>query len=171
MRSIVIVCSYHHQNTEKVARAIAQALDAEVIAPQQVRADGLKGYDLIGFGSGIYDSRPHRDLLDLVDGLPPVSGGNAFIFSTNGSPGLVQTSVERDRRTGEELEPYSTRVHIPLRGSLLSKGYSIIGEFSCPGLNTNSFLRLFGGINKGRPSAEDLRRAEAFARGLKEKLR
>jgi hypothetical protein len=38
------------------------------------------------------------------------------------------------------------------------------------GHNTNSFLKVFGGINKGRPNAEDLRHAEEFAQNLKEKL-
>jgi flavodoxin len=36
------------------------------------------------------------------------------------------------------------------------------------GFNTNSFLKLFGGINKGRPNAEDLKRAEEFAQKLKQ---
>jgi hypothetical protein len=42
----------------------------------------------------------------------------------------------------------------------------IIGEFSCAGFNTNSFLKFLGGLNKGRPDAEDLRYAEEFARNL-----
>jgi len=44
-------------------------------------------------------------------------------------------------------------------------------EFGCRGFNTNSFLRFFGGLNKGRPNAEDLRNAEEFARNVKEKAR
>jgi flavodoxin len=44
----------------------------------------------------------------------------------------------------------------------------IIDEFSCAGFNTNSFLKLFGGLNKGRPNAEDLKHAEVFAENLKE---
>lgn len=49
------------------------------------------------------------------------------------------------------------------------KGYTIVDEFMCPGFNTNSFLKLFGGINKGRPNAEDLKHAETFAKNLKKK--
>jgi len=37
----------------------------------------------------------------------------------------------------------------------------------CPGLNTNSFLKIFGGINKGRPNAKDFKQAEEFAQHLK----
>jgi flavodoxin len=42
-----------------------------------------------------------------------------------------------------------------------------VDEFICPGFNTNVFLKYFGGINKGRPNAEDFKRAENFAEKLK----
>jgi hypothetical protein len=56
--------------------------------------------------------------------------------------------------------------HSLLKNKLQSKGYKIINEFSCVGFNTNSFLKLFGGLNKNRPSVEDLCKAEEFARRL-----
>jgi hypothetical protein len=37
---------------------------------------------------------------------------------------------------------------------------SIAGEFGCAGLNTNSFLNLVGGFDRGRPNACDLEREE-----------
>jgi flavodoxin len=43
----------------------------------------------------------------------------------------------------------------------------IVGEFGCAGYNTNKFLKYFGGINKGRPNNEDLKRAEEFSLKLK----
>lgn len=46
----------------------------------------------------------------------------------------------------------------------------IVDEFNCAGFNTNSFIKLFGGINKGRPNAEDLKHAEEFAQNLKQNL-
>ena len=49
------------------------------------------------------------------------------------------------------------------------KGTRSKGEFGCAGWNTNRFLKYFGGLNKGRPDAEDIRNAEAFARDMKEK--
>ena len=57
----------------------------------------------------------------------------------------------------------ASEFHTPLREKLLSKGYMIVDEFNCLGFNTNSFLKYFGGINKGRPNAEDLKDAEEFA--------
>jgi flavodoxin len=46
----------------------------------------------------------------------------------------------------------------------------IVDEFGCAGLNTNGFLKFFGGMNKGRPNAEDLKQAEDFALTLKQNL-
>jgi flavodoxin len=56
--------------------------------------------------------------------------------------------------------------HASLRGKLQKKGYMIVDEFSCAGFNTNSFLRFFGGLNRGRPNIEDLKHAEEFAQKL-----
>ncbi len=61
--------------------------------------------------------------------------------------------------------------HAEIRGKLQLKGFDVIGEFGCAGWNTNSFLKYFGGLNKGRPDAEDLMNAEVFARDLMEKAR
>jgi flavodoxin len=150
MRSMVIVYSYHHMNTEKVAKVLAKVLDAEVRTPQQVDSEGLQGYDLIGFGSGIYGERHHKSLLDLAEELPEVNERKAFIFSTSAIMG-------KDKVAGD---------HKVLREKLMSKGYVIVDEFACKGFNTNSFLRHFGGMNKGRPNEGDLKNAEDFARKL-----
>jgi flavodoxin len=60
--------------------------------------------------------------------------------------------------------------HLLLREKLQRKGYMIVDEFSCKGFNTNSFMKYFGGMNKGRPNAEDLKHAEEFAQNLKQKF-
>ena len=159
MKSLVVLYSYHHHNTEKVAKVIAKVLDAQIMAPQEVDPGGLQGYGLIGFGSGIYSERHHQSLLDLADRMPKAADGRAFIFSTSGAPSMALS--------GEQLGKTVQRFHSALRERLRAKGYAIVGEFLCPGLNTNSFLRYFGGLNKGRPNAEDLRHAEEFAQGLR----
>jgi flavodoxin len=158
MKSLVIVASYHHGNTETLARAIAGVLGAEIKHPQDVAPEELGGYGLVGFGSGIYDAKHHESLLGLAGSLPPAGGRRAFIFSTNGMPIAI---------AGKALVAQNSEAsHAELRGRLVSAGYEIVGEFGCAGFNTNSFLRLFGGINKGRPKAEDLADAEEFARSL-----
>jgi flavodoxin len=150
MKSLIVLVSYHHNNTQKIAEAIAKVLDAEFKSPEQVNPEEFQNFDLVGFGSGIYDEKHHKSLLDLADKLPQVTDRKAFIFSTSSN-----------------LEPFA-KFHYPLKEKLQSKGYMIVDEFSCPGLNTNSFLKRLGGLNKGRPNAEDLKRAEEFAQNLKQ---
>jgi flavodoxin len=148
MRSLLVLYSYHHKNTEKVANVFARVLDAQIRAPQQVGPEELQEYDLIGFGSGIYGGKHHESLFDLVDKIPEVTDRKAFIFSTC----AIQREVANN--------------HAALREELQSKGYTIVGEFGCRGFNTNSFIKYFGGMNKGRPNSEDLKNAEEFAKGM-----
>jgi flavodoxin len=150
-RAILVLVSYHHKNTEKVAKVMARGLDAPIVSPQDVRIEDLALNTLIGFGSGIYDGRHHIALLEFADRLPMAEGKKAFLFSTSAMVG--DDKVAKD--------------HSALREKLQGRGYEIVGEFACKGLNTNSLLKYFGGMNKGKPDAEDLAKAEEFARGLK----
>ena len=154
VKSLVVVYSYHHRNTEKIANAIAHVLGAEMKTPQQVSPENCADYNLIGFGSGIYGGTVHASVLDLADRLPPGNGRKAFIFSTYGAPAPVA-----DRAFVEKN-------HARIRQKLQGKGYTVIGEFGCAGWNTNSFLKFYGGLNKGRPNGNDLGDAEEFARDL-----
>lgn len=156
--ALVIVHSWHHGNTRKVAEALARILGAEVRTPDRVDPATLGEYDLVGFGAGIDSGRHYLPILDLADQLPPGGGRRVFLFSTCGVPAAFAR--------GEEFERQFHANHAELRARLADRGYAIAGEFSCVGFNTNSFLKHFGGLNKGRPDAADLARAEDFARGL-----
>jgi flavodoxin len=157
-KSLVIVCSYHQGNTARIAREMADALGAEVKSPGEVRPEELQEYELVGLGSGIDSGRHYKPLLDLADALPLAGGRRAFIFSTCGIPAFVGGKAY--------IESYAEESHAALRKKLLSRGFTVAGEFNCAGFNTNSFLKYFGGLNKGRPDAEDLEHAAAFARNL-----
>jgi flavodoxin len=159
MKSLLVLFSYHHKNTEKIAHVIAKVLDAPVKTPQQVKPEEIVDYDLVGFGSGIYSAKFDPSVLDLVDRLPRAAGKNAFLFSTYGAPAFIAN------------REFIEKNHEQIRKKLQAKGYTVIGEFGCAGWNTNSFLKYFGGLNKGRPNAEDLRHAEEFARNVKGKAR
>jgi len=154
MKSLLVLFSYHHKNTEKIAKVFAKALDAQIKTPEQINPEELQEYNLIGFGSGIYGEKHHKLLLDFADTLPQITNKKAFIFSTSAMQGKAKVAKD----------------HSLLREKLLSKGYMIVDEFSCKGFNTNSFMKYFGGMNKGRPNAEDLKRAEEFAQNLKQNL-
>jgi flavodoxin len=158
MKALIIVHSYHHGNTRRIAEAMAEALGAAVIAPADADPAGLGSYDLVGFGSGIDSDHHYAPLLDFADRLPPSSGKRAFVFSTCGAPEALL-----GRRF---IQDYPRKCHAALRDRLRSKGYEVSGEFICAGLNTNAFLRRLGGFNKGRPNAEDLEKARGFARSI-----
>jgi flavodoxin len=157
LRSLVVVFSYHHGNTMKIANACANVLGAEVKTPQQVKPGQIAEYDMVGFGSGIYSATFDPSVLDLADRLPNAAGKKAFLFSTYGAPAVFAGG------------DFVKNNHSQIREKLKTKGYTVIGEFGCAGWNTNSFLKYFGGLNKGRPNTEDLKNAEAFARDMKEK--
>ena len=131
---------------------MARVLEAQIKTPQQTNPGELQQYDLVGFGAGIDSGKHYKVLLDFADKLPQTTNKKAFLFSTSGITG--EEKVAKD--------------HLALREKLQPKGYVIVGEFGCKGFNTNSFLRFFGGMNKGRPNAEDLRNAEVFALKLKQ---
>lgn len=153
-KTLVIVFSYHHNNTEKIANVVANVLGSEVKTPQQVKPEEIAEYDLVGFGSGIYSATFDTSLLDLADRLPQVNNKKVFLFSTYGAPAFVAN------------REFIEKNHLQIREKLQAKGYTVIGEFGCAGWNTNSFLKFFGGLNKGKPDADDLRNAGEFARNL-----
>lgn len=154
MKVLMIYISLHHGNTEKVAETMANILDADLVQVKQADATMLERYELVGFGSGIYFGEHSESLLDFVDKLPVVKNKKAFIFSTSG---LRKIPLVHD-------------FNKPLRRKLQQKGLDIVAEFSCRGLDTYRVAGLVGGVNKGRPNANDLKKAEDFAKGLKDSL-
>lgn len=144
MNGVIIYKSYHNMNTEKVAKAMAEAIDVELVKVEDLKPKELAEYELIGFGSGIYGGNFHKDLMAFIEDMPPAKG-KVFIFSTSGGP------VENH--------------HDAIKEKLTGKGFEIVGEFNCPG----EFRPLKIGFlskNKGRPNTNDLNNARKFAEDL-----
>ena len=154
MKSLLVLFSYHHNNTEKIANVFAKVLDVQIKTPHQIDPEKVQQYDLVGFGAGIDRGKHYKVLLDLADKLPQVDNKNAFIFST--------AALSGEKKLAKD--------HSTIKEKLESKGYLIVDEFQCKGFNTNSFLKYFGGMNRGRPNAKDLKHAEEFAQKLKQNL-
>lgn len=150
-KALIICVSVSHGSTAKVAHAMADVLGADVREPDLVDPGSLGGYDLVGFGSGIYYGSHHARLRRLVESLPEVEGTRAFVFSTSGQG--------RDQHL-----PWQR----PLASVLSDKGYDVVGTFACRGFDTWLPLRLVGGIAKGHPDALDLSHAHDFARRVTE---
>ena len=62
MKALLVLFSYHHNNTERVAKVFAEILDAEIKTPQQTDRNELQDYDLVGFGAGIDSGKHYRVL-------------------------------------------------------------------------------------------------------------
>ena len=148
MKTLIVYTSVHHQNTEKVARVMAEELNADLVRTIEAQPGMPASYDLVGFGSGIYFGKHHKTLLGFVETLPPATQKRVFVFSTCGD-GKIH--------------------HAALKEKLVNKGFAVVDEFCCKGWDTVGPLKLFGGINKGRPDGNDLAAAWAFAQGLKNK--
>jgi flavodoxin len=149
MKTAIVYTSVHHQNTEKVAKVMAEVLEADLVTVADTKPEMLATYDLVGFGSGIYFGKHHKTLLGFVETLPPVTQKRAFVFSTSGDGKIKH--------------------HAVLKEQLVKKGFTVVDEFCCQGWDTVGPLKIFGGINKGRPNENDLEGARAFARELKNK--
>lgn len=171
--SLVVYKSVHHQNTAQLAQALADVLHADLLTPDmvgvtaseqrgsnpgqkqiQINPDRLRRYELIGFGSGVYYGRMHRDLLLAAKNIasnvvnserhPPA----AFVFSTSG------------------LSLFSSIWHSPLKNLFTRHAIPIVGEFACRGFDSWGPLWLLGGLNQNHPDAQDLERGRRFARQL-----
>ncbi|MCE5212769.1 MAG: flavodoxin family protein [Deltaproteobacteria bacterium] len=181
MKSLIVYVSGHHNNTEQVARVLAKNLEADmknmvldtadahnsyyktlwrgrphdrwnVTKLEQIDSKVLAGYDLIGFGSGAYYFKLHPCLFQFIDRFPPLKNKKAFIFTTSGLTSKFFVNL----------------YHNPLKAKLQSKGFDVIGEFNCPGFDTFGAAKIIGlgGLKKGRPSVQDLKNAEAFAKKI-----
>jgi flavodoxin len=135
-------------NTAQLAEAIAAVLDAELIAADRVQASDFQGRSLVGFGSGIYWGQLDPLVYRLAPLLPKDS--RLFVFFTSGLGfklliGLYRSSI----------------------GNRLGKlGLRCVGLWHCRGHDRHPLMKWMG-IGKGRPNAQDLASAQAFALEIK----
>ena len=120
---------------------MAEKVGADILKAADVNLNKFGKYDIVGFGSGVYNGKLHKELSEILSKLPKQDDRKAFIFSTTGS------------------KTYSSMAHKRFRPILEEKGFEVIGEFSCLGFDTALTKE---GINKGRPNKQDIKDAEDF---------
>ncbi len=150
MDILIIYASFHHKNTEKIAKEIGEILKARVVNFLEVKKEEIEKADFVGFGSGVYFSKFHKGLIKLVKKLPEMEEKKTFIFSTSG----MRKNI------------FLNRSHSHFKKELENKNFKIVGEFNCLGHDSYAFLKYFGGINKGRPNEKDIENASNFARSI-----
>ncbi len=141
MKILAVVESSHQGNTMKVAEAMASVAPITITDIAGAKDYDFDDYDIVGFGSGIYAGKPDRRFIKLLKGVCEEKK-YSFVFSTSG--------------TGKES------YNDTLIKLLESKNKVVLGSFACKGLDKFFVFRLAGGINKGKPDEEDLKKARMF---------
>lgn len=147
MKSLIVYASVHHGNTEKIALAIADVLNADTVKASEAYEDLLTQYDVIGIGSGIFFGKFHKQILGFVE-KTEWRQKKVFVFSTSG----FGKSTYND----------------PLIEFLQERNAEIVGQFHCKGYDTNILVKPIGGLAKGHPDETDVRAAREFANKLME---
>lgn len=146
MKSLVVYYS-KTGNTEKVARAIAKGLEADLKRIEEVH--DISEYDLICVGTPVYGFAPARPVKKFLEEI--------HLSSNRKGIGFCTMHVAGDKRT---LRIIKEKMEV--------KGITFLGGFSCRGLS--SILANIGPkiFNRGRPNEEDLRKAEDFGKRILE---
>lgn len=141
----IVYYSKHHGNTHKILDAIAKHNEVTLIDITADPNPDLTSYDRIGFASGIYYSKFHKQLLTYAQNHMPDHKETFFLYTY-----------------GAEKSGYTKAI----REAVSKHQAKILGEFGCFGFNTFGPFKLIGGIAKGHPDQTDYDHAIAFYKGL-----
>lgn len=145
MKTAICYYSRHHGNTLAVLDAMTEGCDVDLIDVTARMAVRLDQYDRIGFASGIYFSKFSPVVVNFARQYLP-EGREVFFVYTYGAP----------------------KVSLPgnITAAVKEKGCRILGQFGCRGYDTFGPFKLIGGLAKGHPDAQDLKKAKQFFEGL-----
>lgn len=141
MKTAIIYYSKHHGNTKKLIDTIATKHEITFIDATNPNTHDLTQFDTIGFASGIYYSKFHKQVLSFAREYLP-NNKNVFFLYTYGAKKDGYTKAIREAISG--------------------KNASILGEYGCFGFNTFGPFKLIGGIAKNHPNQEELTGAINF---------
>ena len=148
MKTAIVYCSRHHGNTKKLLDAIAAKYPVTLIDAVENPTPDLGEYDVIGFASGIYYSKYHKSVLNVAQALP--AGKKVFFIHTYGA----------------KKEGYFKSIEAAVSG----KQAEILGGYECFGFNTFGPFKLIGGLAKGHPDADEIRKAVTFYEEITNKM-
>ena len=145
MKTAICYYSRHHGNTLAVLDAMTEGCDVDLIDVTARMAVRLDQYDRIGFASGIYFSKFSPVVVNFARQYLP-EGREVFFVYTYGAP----------------------KMSLPgnITAAVKEKGCRILGQFGCRGYDTFGPFKLIGGLAKGHPDAQDLKKAKQFFEGL-----
>ncbi len=123
-------------NTKKIAEAIARGAGAKCVPVEREKEAG--GADLLFVGTPVHSFGPSKPILAFLKGAD-LSGKKVALFCTYAGLGNRRTL----RKMAKEVE---------------RRGGRVVGEFWCRGR--------FKFMGRGKPDAEDERKAEEFGRKM-----
>ena len=91
MKVLIIYDSEHHGNNKKIAKAMAEKVGADIVKAADVNLNKFEEYDIVGFGSGVYNGKLHKELSEILSKLSQQDDKKAFIFSTTDSKNYSQS--------------------------------------------------------------------------------
>lgn len=141
MKTAIVYYSKHHGNTKKLLDAIAQRHEVTLIDLTAEPNAELRGFDRVGFASGIYYSKFHKSLLRFAEEKLPVGMPVFFLYTC-----------------GAEKESYTAAI----TAAVEKRNAKLLGAYGCLGFDTYGPFKLIGGIAKGHPDSDELSRAVSF---------
>lgn len=147
MKTVIVYYSKHHGNTKKLLDAIAEKHDVTLIDVVANKDADVSEYDRIGLASGIYFSSFAKQITAFAEEKLP-ENKDVFFIATCGAP-AVDSFFNGIRKITD------------------SKNCRFVGQYICNGYDTFGPFKLVGGLKKGHPDAEDIRKAVEFYEGLK----
>ncbi|XHH10340.1 MAG: flavodoxin family protein [Candidatus Bathyarchaeia archaeon] len=139
----IVIYSTHRNNTEKVALAIAQAVNCQTVKLTEnfdVSNLQLEGYDRVFLGTGIRGGEPYVELVNFLKSADLGVGKRFLLFMTWAGGGA-----------SNKLAYEGVKKALEAKGQSLEPDY-----FICLG-------QTFGFTRRGRPNEEDLAQAKAWA--------
>lgn len=146
MKTVIIFASTHHGNTKKVAEYMAKIITADLIDIIQIQNPDISSYDIVGFASGIYFHSFHDTIKKYISNT---------VFNKNQKVFLVDTC-------GVAYIDYTKGI----KKLLKKKNVECVGSFQCRGYDTYGIFGKLGGIAKGHPSQQELKKAENFIKNI-----
>jgi flavodoxin len=138
-------------NSIAIAEAVAAELDADLVRvgdqPDVELERQMRGRELIVFASGIYNSRPPKQILHLIPKLP-AGAGLAYVFTS----GITSSFMVRWYKG-------------PILRAVAKHGVNLLGIWNGPGHDKHPLFK-WANLNAGRPNQQDFVAIKAFIAAL-----
>ena len=133
------------QNTLKLLKTLQSTVKFDLIEIEKVKEEELTKYDIVGFASGIYYGRFAKKIINFILDSK-LKNLNVILLSTAGGSSKIP--------------------HKKMKELLKAKNWNYISDFSTQAIDKFGPLKLFGGLNKDRPTKEEIDSAKKWINSI-----